>query len=316
MKPTLFVTRPLASHVVDAARVSCAVTIRDSTRPLDEAEARKALQTYDIILPTLRDAFSKEAFKGDIKCRFLANFGVGYNHIDVDAAHAHGIGVSNTPGVVTDATADTALMLMLMTCRRAGEGERQLRNGQWGGWNPTELLGLHMTGKTLGIIGMGRIGLAIAQRAHFGFGMNIRFFNRSAKEVSLPAKQLQSIQEVMQASDIVVLAVPGGAQTHHLIGAAELAAMHPHAHLVNIARGDVVDEAALVHALQTGAIAGAGLDVYEFEPKVSPGLLEMENVVLLPHMGTSTMEVRIAMGTMAIENVVAFVRGETPPNLI
>ena len=222
--------------------------------------------------------FSAEVFEEaeGSRCRILANFGVGYNHIDVAAARAAGIAVTNTPGAVTDATADIALMLILMSARRAGEGERMLRAGRWAGWNPTQMLGTHVTGKTVGIVGMGRIGQAIARRCHFGFGMEVVYHNRSEKAVEMPARQLESVEAVAAAADFLVLAVPGGAETRHIVGEAVLAAMKPSAHLVNIARGDVVDEAALIDALKAGRIAGAGLDVYEREPEVPEVMRKMD----------------------------------------
>ncbi|MEM7296041.1 MAG: D-glycerate dehydrogenase [Pseudomonadota bacterium] len=311
-----FLTRPLPEPVIQAARAEIAdLDVRDVNTPLSESEAAALMARYDVILPTLGDAFRSAAFEGIPRCRLLANFGVGYNHIDVAAAAAAGVAVTNTPGAVTEATADIALMLMLMSCRRAGEGERLVRAGRWDGWHPTQMLGLHMSGKTLGVIGMGRIGQAIARRAHHGFGMTVVFQNRSPKVVEgVPSEQLRSIPEVMGRADIVVISVPGSADTHHLIGAAELAAMQPHAHLINIARGDVVDEAALIAALECGVLAGAGLDVYESEPEVPSALFGMENVVLLPHLGTAALEVRIAMGMMAVDNIAAFVAGKTLPN--
>ncbi|MCI2400360.1 D-glycerate dehydrogenase [Aliiroseovarius subalbicans] len=308
----LFISRPLPDAVLARARASFDVVVREDTAPLSRDEMVAALRDFDAILPTLRDAFSAEVFAaaGDIRCKVLANFGVGYNHIDVDAAHAHGIAVSNTPGAVTDATADTAMTLILMAARRAGEGERLVRSGNWAGWHPTQMLGLHVTGKTVGIIGMGRIGQAIAARCHHGFDMKVVFHNRSPKQVDLPATQLESITAVCAAADIIVLAVPGGAETTHLIGPEELAAMQPHGVLVNISRGEVVDEAALIHALQSGQIGAAGLDVYEFEPDVPEALIALDNVVLLPHLGTATLEVRSAMGLLAVENLENFARGD------
>ena len=311
----LLVTRPLPEAVMLALDgLDC--TMRDSNTPMTLNETSAALADYDLILPTLGDDFSAKAFAGDIRCRLLANFGVGYNHIDVSAASSAGVAVSNTPGAVTDATADIALTLMLMTSRRAGEGERMVRSGQWAGWHPTQMLGLHMSGKTVGIVGMGRIGQAIAKRCHFGFGMEIVYYNRSAKTVDVPARQLDTLHDVMAAADIVVLAIPGGPETRHLIDAAALAAMQSHAILVNIARGDVMDEAALISALQDGAIAGAGLDVYEDEPSVPQALIDMENVTLLPHLGTAALEVRTDMGLMAAANIQAFVDGKALPNAV
>uniref|UniRef100_UPI003561E655 NAD(P)-dependent oxidoreductase n=1 Tax=Phaeovulum sp. TaxID=2934796 RepID=UPI003561E655 len=224
--------------------------------------------------------------------------------------------VTNTPGAVTDATADIAMTLLLMSARRAGEGERMLRAGRWGGWQPTQLLGQHVSGKRLGIIGMGRIGRAVARRAHFGFGMQIVYFNRSpVADPGLPARQVASVAEAMEA-DFVVVAVPGGPATRHLIDAAALAAMPAHGHLVNIARGDVVDEAALIRALESRSIAGAGLDVYEREPEVPARLLALENVTLLPHLGTASEEVRDGMGRMVLANLAAFASGQPLPNTV
>lgn len=307
----VLVTRPLPDKVLSALSAHADLTVRPDSTPLDVADCRAALQDYDAVLCTIGDAFVAEAFPSAPRCKLLANFGVGYNHIDVAAAKAKGIAVTNTPGAVTDATADTAMTLILMTARRAGEGERLLRAGHWEGWHPTQLLGLHIGGKTVGIIGMGRIGEAIARRCHFGFGMDVVFYNRSPKTPDLPARQLDSIGAVAQACDVLVVAVPGGANTHHLIGAQTFAQMQPHAMFINIARGEVVDEAALITALEQGQIAGAGLDVYEFEPNVPEALIKRENVTLLPHLGTATSEVRSDMGMMAVENLERFAKRET-----
>lgn len=315
----LLITRQLPQAVLDEADAAFEVELTQTNAALDVATAREALTSFDVILPTLGDAFGADTFEGlgDCRCGLLANFGVGYNHIDVAAAQAASVQVSNTPGAVTDATADIALTLMLMTARRAGEGERIVRAGRWHGWAPTQMLGLHMTGKTLGVIGMGRIGKAIAKRAHFGFDMDVVFFNRSeVSDAPVPATQLASIADVMARADIVVIAVPGSPTTHHLIDAKALASMKPTGHLVNIARGDVVDEAALIAALEAGQIAGAGLDVYEREPEVPDALKRLENVTLLPHLGTAALEVRENMGRMALANAIAFSKGEVPPNLV
>ena len=316
----LLISRPLPERVVAAARADFDVTLRESTAPMRAEEVAAALREQDVVIPTLGDRFDAVAFATvrRPRVRLLANFGVGYNHIDVAAAQAAGVAVTNTPGAVTDATADVALMLMLMTARRAGEGERMVRAGAWPGWHPTQLLGLHMSGKVLGVVGMGRIGQAIARRAHFGFGMAVVYHTRTPRRLpDLPAaRALPSLRAVMAAADIVVLAVPASAETHHLVDAGALAAMRPHAHLVNIARGDVVDEAALIAALREGRIAGAGLDVYEHEPLVPEALRAMENVVLLPHIGTAALEVREAMGMMALENALAFRDGRALPNAV
>ncbi len=314
----VLITRKLPDAVLEAARESMEVTVRDDTLPLSPDEVTNALQNYDAVLPTLGDAFSAAAFDlvPEPRCKLLANFGVGYNHIDADAARAAGVAVTNTPGAVTDATADIAMTLMLMVTRRASEGERMVRAGKWEGWHPTQMLGLHLTGKTVGIVGMGRIGQAIAKRCHYGFDMKVVFFNRSPKDVGDHATQLADLRAVMEASDVVVVAVPGGAETRHLIDSGALSAMKPTAFLVNIARGDVVDEAALIASLQTGVIAGAGLDVYENEPDVPDALKALENTVLLPHLGTAALEVREAMGLMAVENIRAHFAGKPLPNAV
>ncbi|ABA80969.1 D-glycerate dehydrogenase [Rhodobacter sphaeroides] len=313
----LLITRPLPDRILEAARARFEVTVRNSTKPLSPEELRRALAEHDAVLPTLGDLFRAEVF-ADVpqpRARILANFGVGTNHIDVAAATAAGIAVTNTPGAVTDATADIALTLMLMTARRAGEGERLVRRGAWEGWHPTQMLGLHMTGKRLGILGMGRIGKAIARRAHHGFGMEITFFNRSpVADPGVPARQV-GLAEALDA-DIVVVAVPATPATHHLVDAAALSQMRPGAILVNIARGDIVDETALIAALAEGRLAGAGLDVYEFEPEVPAALRAMENVTLLPHLGTAALEVREGMGLMAVENLLAFADGRPLPNAV
>ena len=317
MKPCLLITRPLPNPVVAAAAAWFDVTLRRETTPLSTADLRAALRDYDAVLPTLGDRFDAGVF-ADVpqpRARILANFGVGYNHIDVKAAAAAGVAVSNTPGAVTDATADIALMLILMAARRAGEGERMVRAAQWQGWHPTQLLGTHVTGATVGIIGMGRIGQAIARRCHYGFGMQVLFHNRSPlADVGLPARQASLAQTM--AADFVVVAVPGGPATHHLINAAAFAAMRPNGIFINISRGEVVDENALIAALSAGQIGGAGLDVYEFEPQVPAALLAMENVTLLPHLGTAALDVRTDMGLMAVANLVAFTEGRDPPNRI
>lgn len=312
----LLVSRPLPDRVMDALAAEFDMTCRDTTQPMDLAEARAALAAYDAILPTLGDAFTADAFSGPIRARLLANFGVGYNHIDVAAARAAGVAVTNTPGAVTEATADIGLMLLLMAARRASEGERLVRAGRWHGWHPTQMLGMHLGGRSLGVIGMGRIGKAIARRAHFGLGMRVRYFNRSpVADPGVPAEACATLAQAM-ASDAVVIAVPGGPATRHLINAEALAAMPAHGIFVNIARGDIVDETALIAALAAGRIAGAGLDVYEQEPAVPEALRAMENVSLLPHLGTAALNVREAMGMMAVENLRAHVAGLPLPNAV
>ena len=313
----LLVTRRMTRAAEETISGAFDATFRDSTTPLTEAEAIAALRENDAIIPTLGDPFNATVLgTSDRRARVLANFGAGFNHIDLQAARAAGIVVTNTPDVVTDATADIALTLILMTARRAGEGERLVRAGRWTGWHPTQMLGMHVTGRTVGIVGMGRIGQAIARRCHFGFGMPVIFHNRSTVTgLDLPARQV-ALPDLLAQADVVVMAVPGGASTRHLIGAAELAAMKPGAILVNIARGDVVDEVALIAALGAGPLGGAGLDVYEREPEVPEALRLRENVVLLPHLGTATEEVRTDMAMRALANLAAFFNGDAPPDRV
>lgn len=311
-------SRPLPERVQEAAHAHFDLTVRDITTPMTDEEMRMSLRDFDGIVPTLGDMFSADVFADvpDAQCKVLANFGVGYNHIDVAAAKAAGIAVSNTPGAVTDATADTAMCLMLMSARRAGEGERMLRGGNWEGWHPTQLLGMHLGGKTVGIVGMGRIGQAIARRSHYGFGMQVAYHSRSLKTLDFPAERKETLLDLAASVDVLVIAVPGGDETHHLIDATVLSTMQPHAHLVNIARGNVVEETALIAALQSESIGGAGLDVYEFEPDVPAALMALENVALLPHLGTAALEVREDMGMMSVQNLQSFFDGKPMPNAV
>ena len=312
----LLISRRLPDSVLSKAEALYNVTLRDTTEVMSATEVSDALGAYDVILPTLWDQFDADAINnGGDRCKLIANFGVGFNHIDADVAKARGIAVTNTPGAVTDATADIALTLVLMTARRAGEGERMVRAGNWTGWQPTQMLGMHVSGKTVGIIGMGRIGQAIAQRLRLGFGCKIVFANRSEKVVE-GASQLANIEEVARASDIVVVATPGGPATRNLIDGSVFEAMQTHAIIINISRGDVMDETALIDALQNGSIGGAGLDVYAQEPVVPQALIDIENVTLLPHLGTNALEVREGMGMMALDNIAAFVAGQNLPNSV
>ena len=314
----LLVTRPMTEAATALIAASFDAEFRDSNTSLTEAEIAGALRDYDAILPTLGDRFTAAALAGGgLRTRILANFGAGYDHIDVAAARAAGIAVTNTPDVVTEATADLAMMLVLMVARRASEGERLLRAGQWTGWHPTQLLGVNVSGKVLGVIGMGRIGRAIARRAHHGFGMEVVFHNRSTvSSLDVPARQMASLGEVLEAADFAVIAVPGGAATRGLIGASELARLGPDGILINIARGDVVDEDALIAALREGRIRGAGLDVYAREPLVPEALRALENVTLLPHLGTATEEARTNMALRALDNLLAFFAGRPAPDRV
>jgi lactate dehydrogenase-like 2-hydroxyacid dehydrogenase len=320
-KPRILVTRrwPEAVERVLAERFDASFNAADIA--MDSAALVEALRSFDAVLPTVSDRLSASLFEdNDIRAKILGNFGVGYNHIDIAAATARGIVVTNTPGVLTDCTADIAMSLLLTVARRAGEGEREVRSGQWMGWRPTHMIGTKVTGKTLGIIGFGRIGKAMAKRCHFGFDMDVVFYNRSKIDIAeasrLGARQLETVEEVLAGADFVSLHCPGGGGNRHLINAQRLAMMKPEAFLINTARGDVVDEIALVKALETGVIRGAGLDVFEAEPNVPEQLRVLDNVVLLPHLGSATEETRTAMGMKVVENVTAFFEGRSPPDRV
>jgi lactate dehydrogenase-like 2-hydroxyacid dehydrogenase len=283
--------------------------------PLGLEGLRAALEQADVVLPTVSDRLGAELFEGTLRTKFLGNFGVGYDHIDTEAAAKAGIIVTNTPGVLTDATADTAMTLLLMIARRAGEGEREVRAGRWTGWRPTHLMGAEVTGKTLGILGMGRIGTAVARRGHFGFGMPVVFYDPADVEPDhgIPgARRVGTVEEVLALADFVSLHMPGGGANTHLIDTAALARMKPTAFLINSARGDVIDQQALIAALRSGTIAGAGLDVYEGEPEIPHELLELDNAVLLPHLGSATRQTRTAMGMLVLDNLQDFLAGREP----
>ncbi len=288
-------------------------------QPFSGDELRTALAEADALCATVSDHIPAAVFPDAPRCRIIANFGVGVNHIDLAVARAKGVAVTNTPDVLTECTADLAMALILMSARRAGEGERMLRGGQWRGWRPTEMLGARVWGQTLGIVGMGRIGIALARRAHHGFGMRILCFSRSPVPVSvlggLPAEQIDSLEALLPEVDFLSLHCPANAESHHLLNVARLALMRPTAHLINTSRGGVVDEQALADALSSSAIAGAGLDVYAAEPQVSEALLRLPNVVLLPHLGSATEATREAMGFRALENLKAFFAGKAPRDL-
>jgi len=316
-RPSVVVTRRLPAPVEEQLAQEFDARLNRDDHPLSVAELQDALGTADALLPTVTDRLNGDVLSVEpLRVRIIANYGVGFNHIDVTAAKRRGVVVTNTPDVLTDDTADDAVMLMLMVARRAGEGERYVRAGRWTGWGPTHLLGTKVSGKTLGVIGMGRIGRAVARRAHHGFGMRVIFhdpFPPPADLVAeLGAEPRSTIDAVLREADFVSLHSPATPETRHLINAERLALMKPGAFLINTARGDIVDEAALVDALKRRLIAGAALDVFEREPQVSPDLLTMENVVLLPHLGSATQETRVAMGLRALENLKAFFAGIPP----
>ncbi|MCA0270784.1 MAG: D-glycerate dehydrogenase [Proteobacteria bacterium] len=319
-KPKVLVTRAWPEAVEARLKANYDVTLNPEDVIHSASDLRAAAGEYDAILPTVTDRLGADVIQPGGRLRFIGNCGVGYSHIDVAAAKAAGIVVSNTPDVLSDCTADIAMTLLLMVARRAGEGERFLRAGLWEGWRPGQLIGRKVSGATIGIVGFGRIGQAMAARARHGFGMKVLVQNRSpiAPEVlaAYGARQVASLDELLPEVDFLSLHCPGGAANRHLIDARRLALMRPDAFLINTARGEVVDEAALAEALAAGRLAGAGLDVYEEEPKVTAALMGMENAALLPHLGSATRETRDAMGHRAVDNLDAFFAGREPPDRV
>ena len=319
-RPIVTVTRRLPEAVERELATRFEVRLNATDIPSTAASLASALRDSDGVLCTLTDALDAAVLAtAPRRACILAQFGVGYNNIDTAAAVRHGLVVTNTPDVLTDDTADLTMALLLAAARRTGEGERQLRAGAWSGWRPTHLLGTRLTGKTLGIVGLGRIGRAVADRARLGFGMRILAWSpgRNAEsEATTGVQRCANLAELLEGSDFVSLHCPATPATHHLINAEALERMRPHAILVNSARGGVVDDAALAVALATRRIAAAGLDVYEDEPVVAPALLALENVVLLPHLGSATTESRVAMGERALANLVAFFAGDAPPDRV
>lgn len=289
--------------------------------PFSAKQYRDALMNADALLPTVTDKLDANAMDvPSARTKIIANFGVGFSHIDLDAVKSHNMVVTNTPDVLSDCTADIAMTLLLMVARRAGEGEREMRASQWTGWRPTHLIGSKVSGKTLGIIGFGRIGRAMARRAHAGFGMNIVVHNRSTLSADIlaatDAQQLATLEDVLAQSDFVSLHCPGGVENTHLINAERLSAMKPAAYLINTARGEVIDEAALIDSVNTNRIAGVGLDVFQNEPSIDPRFLELPNAVLLPHLGSATRETRDEMGYRVVANLDQFFAGNDPADRV
>ena len=316
-QPRVLVTRRWPEAVEAAIANRFDAIFNETDRPLSNDDFKLAFKEVDAILPTVTDSIGASLFEAvDTRTRILANYGVGFNHIDVDAAKGRGVVVTNTPDVLSECTADLTMTLMLMAARRVSEGEREVREGQWSGWRPTHLLGTKISSKTLGLVGFGRIGREVARRAHHGFGMTVKVFNRSPVDPAVlrtfGAELVASLDELLPQCDFVSLHCPGGAENRHLIDARRLNRMKPTAYLINTARGEVVDEQALAQALWFETIAGAGLDVYDGEPAVHPDLRACDNAVLVPHLGSATYETREAMGFRVIENLQAFFAGRTP----
>jgi glyoxylate reductase len=290
----------------------------DQDPPMERQRLLESVSDKVGLLCTITDRIDAELLDHAPALKVIANFGVGFEHIDVEAATRRGIPVTNTPGVLTDSTADLTLALILATARRVVEGDRRVREGKFQYWAPLLFLGADVNGKTLGLIGLGRIGQAVAQRA-VGFGMKLIYYSRirlqPAREQELQVSYAP-LETLLREADFVSLHVPLSPQTRHLIGGQELQLMKASAYLINTARGPVVDEAALVEALRRGEIRGAGLDVYEREPALTPGLANLENVVLLPHVGSASVETRTRMARMAVNNLLAGLRGDQPPNCL
>ncbi len=319
-RPLVFVTRklpdPIETRMMEL--FDCRLNLDDE--PLSKAELTAAVSAADVLVPTVTDRIDAEILAAaGPGLRLIASFGTGIDHVDLDAAQRRGVIVTNTPGVLTEDTADMTMALILAVSRRLAEGERMIRSGGWTGWGPTFMLGQRIWGKRLGILGMGRIGMALARRAK-GFGLSVHYHNRRPVPddiaLGLEATYWESLDQMLARMDIVSVNCPHTPATYHLLSARRLRLLRPHAILVNTARGEIVDEETLIQLLETRAIAGAGLDVFEHEPAVDPRLRALDNVVLLPHMGSATIEGRIAMGERVIINIKTFADGHRPPDRV
>jgi len=316
-KPSVFVTRRWPAAVEAQLMENYNVVLNTGDKPLSPSEIRTALKTYDAVLPTVTDKLNAEVLDvASAQAQIIANYGVGYSHICEPSVRKLGMTVTNTPDVLSECTADLAMTLLLMVARRAGDGERELRSGSWTGWRPTHLVGTKVSGKTLGIIGYGRIGQEMARRAHHGFGMEIIVFNRSAVAPEILAKndatQVSGLEDLLPECDFVSLHCPGGPENRHLINSRRLDLMKPDAFLINTARGEVIDEFALSQSLMFDLIGGAALDVYDGEPRINPVLSQCDNLVMLPHLGSATREAREAMGFRVLDNLSDFFDGHDP----
>ena len=320
-KPVAIVTRKWPEENEKRLKELFDVQLNESDKPFTAEELKSALQNCDVLMPTVTDKITADILSVENRrANMIGNFGVGFNHIDINAAKDHGITVSNTPSVLTDCTADIAMSLLLMVARRVGQGERELRSDNWTGWRPTHLLGTKVTGKKLGVIGFGRIGQAVAKRAHFGFDMDIQYWDPYDIPADVTKKfnatKLDTIEDVCRECDFVSINCPATKETFHLMNDERFKLMKKSAFIINTARGDIIDEKALVNALVNKEIAGAALDVFETEPNLPNELKTMENVVSFPHLGSATSETRIAMGNTAIDNTLAFFAGTELPNKV
>ena len=319
-KPLVIVTRKLPDAIETRLMELFDTRLNADDAPMTASQLVEAAKAADVLVPTVTDRIdSRVLSQAGPRLKLIASFGNGVDHIDLDTARQRGITVTNTPGVLTEDTADMTMALVLATARRMGEGERLVRAGQWAGWSPTAMLGSRLLGKRMGIVGMGRIGQALARRAR-GFGLTIHYHNRKRlheeTERGLEATYWESLDQMLARMDIVSVNCPHTPATFHLLSARRLKLMKPTAIIVNTARGEVIDENALVRMLKAGELAGAGLDVYEHEPQVNPKLVELDRVVLLPHMGSATLEGRIDMGEKVLINIKTFADGHKPPDRV
>jgi glyoxylate reductase len=319
-RPFVIVTRKLPDPIETRMMELFACRLNLNDKPLTKAELIAAVGQADVLVPTVTDRIDAEVLAAaGPALKLIASFGTGVDHVDLAAAQQRGIIVTNTPGVLTEDTADMTMALILAVSRRLAEGERLIRSGGWTGWGPTTMLGHRIWGKRLGIVGMGRIGMALARRAK-GFGLSVHYHNRRSVpedlEAALEATYWESLDQMLAHMDIISVNCPHTPATYHLLSARRLRLLPPHAILVNTARGEIVDEEELTRLLETRAIAGAGLDVFEHEPAVDPRLTALDNVVLLPHMGSATIEGRIAMGERVIINIKTFADGHRSPDRV
>ncbi len=319
-RPFVIVTRKLPDPIETRMMELFACRLNLDDKPYGKSELLAAVAQADVLVPTVTDRIDAEVLAAaGPALKLIASFGTGVDHVDLAAAQQRGIVVTNTPGVLTEDTADMTMALILAVSRRLAEGERLIRSGRWTGWGPTSMLGHRIWGKRLGIVGMGRIGMALARRAK-GFGLSVHYHNRRPVpediENALEATYWESLDQMLAHMDIVSVNCPHTPATYHLLSARRLRLLQPQAILVNTARGEIVDEAELVRLLEARAIAGAGLDVFEHEPAIDPQLRALDNVVLLPHMGSATIEGRIAMGERVIINIKTFADGHRPPDRV
>lgn len=316
----VIVTRKMPDAVQANMRRLFNVDLNETDEAFSREKLIHALQTADILVPTITDNLSREVLEmAGPQLKLIASFGAGVNHIDVKAATERGILVTNTPGVLSEDTADMTLALILGVMRRIGEGQHAIEKGEWPGWSPSYMMGTSLSGKNLGILGMGRIGLAVARRAR-GFGLKIHYHNRRAVDEAiadeLEATYWPELDEMLPEMDVISVHAPLTPETHHMLDARRIDMLKPHSYVINTARGELIDEAALAKALTDNRIAGVGLDVFEREPEVTASLINNPRAFLMPHLGSATVETRVGMGERVIINVRAFLDGHTPPDRV